>query len=226
MKASDLKKRVQQHITSSNAASQLRAVSHRKKPFQTTHELIGLSHAFNYPLLRLTNNKLSSSTTGVNKTYGLEEGWSPCSSVPSSVDTSLAAPLLERGGGAPKQHRRPASPAGAGRAGAEGPQAGACPAALRCLVEQKPPQEQDQEVSVPTGHPGEQRHIVLVTGERGRWRPSALPFIASSSSSRKDKTHPCCAVEWEAPHLGCGCFTASQSLSQTQETAPRQFHPR
>lgn len=225
MKSSDLKKRVQQRITSSNAASQLRAVSHRKKPFQTTHELIGLSHAFNYPLLRLTNNKLSSSTTEV-RTYGLEEGWSPCSSVPSSADTSLAAPLLDRGGEVPKQHRFPVPPAGAGRAGAEGPKAGACPTALCHLVEQKPPQEQDQEVSVPTGHPGDQQRIVLVTGERGRWRPSALPFIASSSSSRKNKTHPCCAVEREAPHLGCGCFTASQSPSQIQETVPRQLHPR
>lgn len=67
MKSPNLKKCVQQHINSSNLTSQLRAVSHGKNPFQTTHELIPLSHAFNYLLFR-ERNKLSSLTTGVNQT--------------------------------------------------------------------------------------------------------------------------------------------------------------
>lgn len=88
MKSSDLKKCVQQHINSSNLASQLRAVSHRKNPFQTTHELISLSHAFNYLLFRLTNNKLAPSTTGVNKTYALKQRWIHPRSVSFGVSIS------------------------------------------------------------------------------------------------------------------------------------------
>lgn len=140
---------------------------------------------------------------------------------------------FKHGDKVPKEHHCPTPPAGAGRAGAEGPKAGASPAALRRL-EEKPPQKQDQEVSVPTRRPGDRRRsvrcIVLVTGERGRWSPSALAFIASFSS-QQERQNPfllCSRTGSTSPQLWV-LHSFTKPLADrllTEETAPRQLHLR
>lgn len=212
MKSPNLKKCVQQHINSSNLTSQLRAVSHGKNPFQTTHELISLSHAFNYLLFR-ERNKLSSPTTRVNQTQ--VDSPQVCA-FQCHIYLTVLLLCFEQSDRSSVTASLQNSPVPACRAGTEGQQA--CDftsVILSCTVAEL--WEQDQEVSVATGHAGDQHR------SRPPLLPSSLPAHGSSRT-----IHPRCTAPWEATrashHFGVRQMSGSwfgQELSPTQSPGPR-----